>query len=69
MGTALNDDRVLRLTGSLPLVQKSLAGDVMLSLSLWVLGVGVLWPPGGGNRLGLGRAGLDHAPDGPDKAG
>jgi hypothetical protein len=35
MVTALNDDRVLRLTGSLPLVQKSLAGDVMLSLSLF----------------------------------
>ena len=30
MDTALNDDRVLRLTGSLPLDQKSLAGDVML---------------------------------------
>ena len=40
MGTALNDDRVLRLTGSLPLVQKSLAGDVMVKFfgfGVWVI--------------------------------
>ena len=34
MVTALNDHRESRLTGSLSLSQKSLAGDVMLSLSL-----------------------------------
>jgi hypothetical protein len=45
--TASNDHRVQRLTGSLPLVQKSLAGDVIVYFFLIVFGFSFsLQPPG-----------------------
>ena len=46
--TASNDHRVLRLTGSLPLLQKSLAGDVfILSVEFWFYGCCCLGLSGG----------------------
>jgi hypothetical protein len=51
------------LTGSLPLVQKSVAGDVMFFISMG------FWFYFGQKGSGLGVVGFDLPGDGPDKAG
>ena len=72
MGTASNDHQELRLTGSLPLVQKSLTGvgfrsffffflkEVFVFVFVFVL------PPSGGCRLGGMRC--HQSPNGPHEA-
>src|SRR5207244_9460718 len=62
--TASNDHRVLRLTGSLPLLQKSLAGVVMsVGSFFWFF----LKSSSSFSSTCLGGMRLNHAPDGPDK--